>query len=115
VVSKALVKAIWTDDEQLSAPIDRSVAHFTGQAELADDIRLGLEALRAGEESVATKRIGNAVRIATRSGNAETLALLERLAIIDARNGRVRLRDKIDRADEMLLETRSERTVPARV
>jgi hypothetical protein len=116
VVSKALVKAIWTDDVQLSTPIDRSVAHFSGQAELADNIRLGLEALRRGEESVATKRIGDAVKIAARSGNAETLALLERVAVIDdARNGKVRPREKVDRADEMLLDTRSERTVPARV
>jgi len=115
VVAKALVKAIWTDDEQLSALIDRSVAHYTGQAELADNVRLGLEALRTGDETAATNHLGRAVSIATRSGNVDTLALLERVAVIeDARSGKVRLRDRVDPADEMLLETRSERTVPAR-
>jgi hypothetical protein len=115
VVAKALVKAIWTDDEQLSALMDRSVAHYTGQAELADNVRLGLEALRAGDESAATNHLGRAVRIAMRSGNVDTLALLEQVAVIeDERDGKVRLRDRVDPADEMLLETRSERTVPAR-
>ncbi|HEY7830389.1 MAG TPA: vWA domain-containing protein, partial [Solirubrobacteraceae bacterium] len=49
-ISQALVRAIWTDDEQLSTRINREVAHYTGQAELADAIQEGLEARKQGDE-----------------------------------------------------------------
>ena len=38
----------WTDDEALSTKINANVAHYTGQAELAQVIQEGLEARKAG-------------------------------------------------------------------
>ena len=40
-VSQALIRAVWTDDEALSTRISREVAHYTGQAELAEAIQDG--------------------------------------------------------------------------
>ena len=42
--SQGNVLAAWTDDDSQSAVIDPSVAHYTGQAELASAIRDGLKA-----------------------------------------------------------------------
>ena len=36
ILGQGLVRAIWTDDEALSTKINPRVAHYTGQAELAD-------------------------------------------------------------------------------
>jgi hypothetical protein len=47
VISQALVRAVWTDDEQRSTQINREVAHYTGQAELANAIQEGLEARKS--------------------------------------------------------------------
>jgi len=44
VLGQGLVKAVWTDDTSLSSRISRGVAHYTGQAELADAIQQGLAA-----------------------------------------------------------------------
>ena len=43
------VRAIWTDEEEVSTRINRHVAHYTGQAELAQAIQDGLEAHRVGD------------------------------------------------------------------
>jgi hypothetical protein len=40
-LGQGLVRAIWTDDEALSTRISRHVAHYTGQAELAQAIQDG--------------------------------------------------------------------------
>ena len=48
ILGQGLVRAIWTDDEALSTKINRRVAHYTGQAELADAIQEGLEARKQG-------------------------------------------------------------------
>ncbi len=112
VLSQGLVRAVWTDDEQLSTRIDRKVAHYTGQAELAESIQDGLEARSAGDERTATLKLGRAVALAEASGNEGTLKLLEGIVEIDdAASGTVRLREDVDDADEMALDTRSTRTV----
>ena len=49
-LGQGLVRAIWTNDEALSTRISRHVAHYTGQAELAQAIQDGLEAHRAGDD-----------------------------------------------------------------
>ena len=67
--SQALIKAIWTEDAQLSTRINRAVAHYTGQAELAEGIQEGLEARKAGDEATATFKLGRAVQLAAASGN----------------------------------------------
>lgn len=115
VLAQGLIKAIWTDDEQLSTRIDREVAHHTGQAELAECIQGGLEARSAGDEATATFKLGRAVALATQSANAGTLKLLRAVVDVDdAASGTVRLRRDVADADEMVLDTRSTRTVRVR-
>jgi hypothetical protein len=111
-VSQALVRALWTDDAQLSTRINRAVAHYTGQAELAQVIQEGLEARKAGDDATATVKLGRAAQLAAASGNEATTKLLSRVVdVTDAATGTVRLRSRVDDADEMALDTRSTKTV----
>ncbi len=110
-VSQALVRAIWTDDEQLSTRINREVAHYTGQAELADAIQDGLEARKRGDSHTATVKLGRAIQLAAAAGNTDTMKLLEGVVDVeDAHTGTVRLKSRVDDADEMALDTRSTKT-----
>jgi hypothetical protein len=112
VLSQGLMRAVWTDDERLSTRINREVAHYTGQAELAECIQEGLEARSAGKTGEATVMLGRAVALAEASGNDGALKLLESVVEVeDAAGGTVRLRNDVDAADEMALDTRSTRTV----
>lgn len=114
VLTQGLIKAIWTDDQQLSTRINGEVAHYTGQAELAECIQEGLEARKAGDPATATFKLGRAVRLASQSGNDGTLKLLEAVVEVeDAGTGTVRLRGEVSDADEMALDTRSTKTVRA--
>jgi len=109
--SQALIKAIWTHDEQLSTRINREVAHYTGQAELAEAIQDGLEARKTGDEATATFKLGRALKIAHESANDATMRLLERVVeVTDPVTGTVRLKRAVDDADEMALDTRSSKT-----
>jgi hypothetical protein len=115
VLGQGHVTAIWTEDTGLSTRISRGVAHYTGQAELADAIQEGLAARKAGDEPTATARLGRAVALATASGNDGTARLLERVVeVVDAPSGTVRLRKAVADVDEMTLDTRSTRTVRVR-
>ncbi|MEA2196655.1 MAG: hypothetical protein QOJ25_706 [Solirubrobacteraceae bacterium] len=112
VLAQALIKATWTGDEQLSTRINREVAHYTGQAELAEVIQDGLEARKSGDEATATFKLGRAVQLATESANEGTMKLLRAVVEVDdAATGTVRLRREVADADEMALDTRSTRTV----
>ncbi|HJS94456.1 MAG TPA: VWA domain-containing protein [Solirubrobacteraceae bacterium] len=112
VLGQALVKAIWTEDQQLSTRISREVAHYTGQAELADCIQDGLEARKRGDFDTATFRLGRAVQLAAESGNDGTMKLLQAVVEVDdAATGTVRLRGNVSVVDEMSLDTRSTSTV----
>ena len=109
--SQGLIKAIWTQDEQLSTRINREVAHYTGQAELAEAIQDGLEARKAGDKATATFKLGRAVQIAAESGNDATMRLLEGVVeVTDPATGTVRLKRAVEDADEMALDTRSTKT-----
>jgi von Willebrand factor type A C-terminal domain/von Willebrand factor type A domain len=115
VHGQGLVRAIWTADEVLSAPISPHVAHYTGQAELAQAIQDGLQARKRGDEQTATARLGRAVALAAQSGNQDTVKLLAKVVdVVDAATGTVRLRGKVADADEMALDTRSVRTIRTR-
>jgi hypothetical protein len=112
VVGQGLVKALWTDDEALSTRINPNVAHYTGQAELAEAIQEGLEARKRGDEDTATAKLGRAVALAQQSGNDDTAKLLAKVVdVVDAASGTVHLKKKVDDADEMALDTRSTKTV----
>jgi von Willebrand factor type A C-terminal domain/von Willebrand factor type A domain len=115
VLGQGLVRALWTDDEALSTRINSRVAHYTGQAELASAIQEGLEARKQGDEETATARLGRAVVLAKESGNDDTAKLLAKVVdVVDEATGTVRLKKKVDDADEMALDTRSTKTVRVR-
>jgi hypothetical protein len=106
------VKAVWTDDTALSTKINKQVAHYTGQAELADAIADGLEARKQGDMETATTKLGRAVQLAAQSGNTETAKLLAKVVEVeDAVTGKVKLKVKVEDVDEMTLDTRSTKTV----
>ncbi len=110
-LAEAQVLAIWTDDEERTAVIDRTVAHYTGQGELAQAIQEGLAARQSGDADAATRKLGRAVQLAAELGNEGTTKLLRRVVdIVDEREGTVKLRRDIDQADAMALDTRSTRT-----
>src|SRR5260370_16534398 len=95
VLGQGLVRAIGTEDEQLSTKINARVAHYTGQAELASVIQEGLEARKQGDEETATARLGRAVALANQSGNEDTAQLLAKVvAFIHEAPGTVRLQKK---------------------
>jgi hypothetical protein len=115
VLQQANITAIWTDDQRLSTQINREVAHYTGQAELADAIQAGLAARESGDVGTATFKLGRAVQLASAGGNEDTMRLLSNVVDVDdAATGTVRLRGDVSDADEMALDTRSTKTVRVR-
>ncbi|MER5875620.1 VWA domain-containing protein [Streptomyces sp. NPDC060235] len=110
--AQGLVRAVWTDDMTASTSINPQVAHYTGQAELAQVIQQGLDLRKAGDVDGATAKLGRAVQLAGASGNADTAKLLAKVVdVVDAAAGTVRLKARVEEADEMTLETRSTKTV----
>jgi hypothetical protein len=111
VKAQGLVKALWTDDDALSARINPEVAHYTGQTELAEAIQAGLAAKAAGDERTATAKLGRAVQLAAETGNEEATSKLRKVVEIEeAGTGKVRLRQRVDKLDEMALDTSSTKT-----
>ncbi len=111
----ALVRAVWTSDEGLSTRINPEVAHYTGQAELAEAIHDGLAARDAGDHKTATVRLGRAVQLAHEAGNDDTVRLLQ--GVVDVEDpvaGTVRLKREVTDVDAMALDVRSTRTVRVR-
>ena len=111
-VAAGLVRAVWTDDEAKSTRINRQVAHYTGQAELADAIAEGLAAREAGDSATATIKLGRAVQLAHDAGNDNTVKLLGKVVDVDyPATGTVRLKRDVAAIDAMTLDVRSTRTV----
>lgn len=111
VLAKALVKAIWSVDTDLTTRIDPAVAHYTGQAQLADVIQRGLAAKSSGDDRTATTLLGQAAKLAHDSGNDSTTRLLAKVVdVVDLEAGTVRLKSQVAKADEMALDTRSTKT-----
>jgi hypothetical protein len=110
-VAEARILAVWTDDDAKSTKIDHVVAHYTGQADLAQSIQEGLEARAQGDVDKATELLGKAVKIAHDSGNEATAKLLRTVVDVqDAEQGTVRLKGSVAKEDAMALETRSTKT-----
>ncbi len=106
----AMILAAWTEDDARSAVIDPSVAHYTGQAELADAIQQGLKARESGDEGKAVALLGRAVQIASET-NPETMKLLRKVVEVeDERAGTVKLLKGVRKEDEFALDTRSTKT-----
>jgi hypothetical protein len=110
VKAQALVKAMWTDDDALSAKINPEVAHYTGQTELAEAIQDGLAAKAAGDDATATAKLGRAVQLAAETGNDEATSKLRKVVDVEPGTGKVRLRKQVDKLDEMALDTSSTKT-----
>ena len=114
VLGEGLVKAVWTADTALSAQISRRVAHYTGQAELAQAVQEGLSARKKGDIKTATAKLQRAMELAVESGNDGTAKLLRGVVEVDNRTGTVQLRRDVAAADEMALDARSTRTARVR-
>ncbi|WP_413799303.1 vWA domain-containing protein [Streptomyces iranensis] len=111
-LAQGLVRAVWTDDLAVSTAMNAQVAHYTGQAELAQAIKQGMNARKSGDAEQATAKLGRAVQLAATSGNEDTAKLLAKVVdVLDVAAGTVRLKAKVAEADEMTLETRSTKTV----
>ena len=66
------MRAVWTDDMAASTSINPQVAHYTGQAELAQVIQQGLDLRKVGDMDGATAKLGRAVQLASASGNVQS-------------------------------------------
>ncbi|HET8595738.1 MAG TPA: VWA domain-containing protein [Intrasporangium sp.] len=115
VLAQGLVKAKWSSDDSLTTRIDPAVAAYTGQAELAQVIQEGLAAKAAGQDDVATAKLGRAVQLADKTGNDEMTTRLRKVVEIDdADTGTVRLKKSASKIDEMSLDTASTKTTRVR-
>jgi hypothetical protein len=114
VLGESLVKAVWTTDAELSARISDRVAHYTGQAELAQAVQEGLAARKKGDIVTATAKLHRAMELAMESGNDGTAKLLGGVIEVDEHTGTARLRRDVAAADEMALDARSTRTARVR-
>jgi hypothetical protein len=75
----------------------------------------GTHEAQQGDEETATAKLGRAVAVAEQSGNEGTARPLAKVVdVVDAATGTVRLKKKVDDADEMALDTRSTKTVRTR-
>jgi von Willebrand factor type A C-terminal domain/von Willebrand factor type A domain len=113
-LGQGLVKAMWTTDTSLSARISHRVAHYTGQAELAQAVQEGLAARKNGDIPTATAKLLRAKELAVESGNEGTAKLLGEVIEVDEHTGTARLRRDVAAADEMALDARSTRTARVR-
>lgn len=109
VAGPAIVVA-WSEDESMTARINSQVAHYTGQAELKENIEEGLQALNNDDFETATKRLGKAIKLAKESGNNAALTSLNNVVEVD-QDGTVRLKaGASNKFNRMELETSSVRT-----
>jgi uncharacterized protein YegL len=109
------IAATWTSDGAASARIDAHVAHYTGQEELANAIREGLEAKARGNFDEATVLLGKAVKIASQTGNDGATARLKKVVdVVDADTGTIRLKSGDNKAEEIELEMRGTETIRLR-
>jgi hypothetical protein len=107
----AVIVAHRIDKPGPSTLLNTGVQHYWKQAEAGRALRAGCEAYISGDIPRAEDELGRAVKLATESGNAEMLKLLQRLVVIlDAANGRVRMKDDIDIADLGISQLRSVQT-----
>jgi hypothetical protein len=111
VMAQGLVRATWSDDATLTTRINPAVAHYTGQAELAEAIQDGLAAKAAGDDATATLKLGRAAKLAAETGDDEATNKLKRVVDIeDVDTGTVRLKRDASKLDEMALDTSSTKT-----
>ena len=108
-VADAVITATWSNDAALTTRIAPEVAHYTGQTALAAAIQEGLAARAAGDESKATTKLGEAVRLAAATNDDDATNRLRKVVDIDE-GGTVRLKKKVNELDAMDLDTSSTKT-----
>ena len=114
LLGEGKIRAVWTEDQDLSTRINSRVAHYTGQAELASAIQEGLDAQAAGDLDTATARLGRAMDIAVESGREDTVRMLRKVTEVDPATSKVRAKAKVDKGDAMELDVVSTKTVRAK-
>jgi hypothetical protein len=107
---QALIRAIWTDEVDLSTRINGRVAQATGEEELASAIDEGIQALNEGDKDTAAVKFGRAKQLADDAGDREKSDMLSKLVEEDPSTGRVKLKPKIEKVDAMTLDARSRKT-----
>ena len=108
---QALVRAVWTDDVERSTELNPTVAHYTGQEELASLVVEGMHARQNGDEELASERLTRALQLSRDVGNQALEARLLRVVDEEPATGRVSLKPNVDRVAEFELETFSVKTV----
>jgi hypothetical protein len=81
----------WTDDPLRSTRISTRVAHYSGQADLANAIEQGIEARARGDVDIATAKLADAVHLAQQTGDTLKLRQLDKIVERDPA-GTLRLR-----------------------
>ncbi|MBW8806018.1 MAG: VWA domain-containing protein [Catenulisporales bacterium] len=114
LLGEGKIRAVWTEDEDLSTRINSRVAHYTGQAELAQAIQEGLDAQSSGDLDTATARLGRAMDLAVESGREDTVKMLRKVTEVDPATSKVRAKAKVDKGDAMELDLGSTKTVRAK-
>lgn len=115
VVDGDRIVAAWSSDVSMTSRINEQVAHYTGQEELANSIKEGLEAKSRGDVDSATVLLGRAAKIAAESGNDEVTARLKKVVdIVDADQGTVRLKANAGKAAELELDMGGTMTIRKR-
>jgi hypothetical protein len=105
----------WSADDRLTSRINRTLANYTGQAEMATAIQQGLEAQEKGDLATATAHLGRAVKLAHETGNDDMTKRLQRVVDIDdPQSGTVRLKRNVSAASTMDLHLESSTTKRAR-
>jgi hypothetical protein len=112
VAASASLGVGWTTDIMLSGSINRRVAGYTGQEDLAAAVDAGLAAWRGGRPD-AEEKIGLAVRLAHQVRHEDLLERFSAIAeIVDPAAGVIRLRryDQVSRADVLWASYLSEQS-----
>lgn len=113
VLGEGLVEVAWTTDTALSARINRRVAHYTDQTELAQALEDGFSARASGDVTTATATLRRAMALAVESGHNETAKLLKVVIEVDEHTGTARLRRESAAPDDAL-DARSTKTARVR-
>jgi von Willebrand factor type A C-terminal domain/von Willebrand factor type A domain len=112
VLGQGMIRAIWTNDEDLSTGIEPRVKEAAEQDELARAIQAGLAARRAGDLKTATAKLGRAVALAHEFGREDTARLLARVVdVVDPVTGTIRLKPEVRDVDEMTLDVETTKIV----
>lgn len=110
-LAQCLVRAVWTDDLAASTTMNRQVAHYTNETEMAEAIQAGISARAAGDEPEATAQLGLAVRLAHEAGREDTAKMLAKVVdVVDERTGTVRLRRQAANIDAEMAAVGSRKT-----